>query len=194
MKDIHPIFPSALRAIEFAARRPAVCFIRRDDEKPGPGGMIVRQSNTPAAPSKSDSPRGAAEIIAEMAEKQKALMAKPVASTPNEEEWDWEYSQEMVDDLAQQFNSLQELSKLVVSRMRGDSLLSAADALDMFVSEMVAVALDSLRETQRAVDGIDAYGYITHSKRCQIFLSQWHGGILFALAEWMDEWDDIGNL
>ena len=68
---------SALRAIESASRRPTLCFAVRDDDNNSGGGMTV-PSNLPAEVGKpKDLPaRSAAEVIAEMAEKQNVLMQR----------------------------------------------------------------------------------------------------------------------
>ena len=83
--------PPALRAVECAARRPALCFAVREDDKNSGGGMIVREKNLPAEVGKSkDLPaRPAADVIAEMAAKVARYPAKP------KEAWEGMSAEEM---------------------------------------------------------------------------------------------------
>ena len=77
--------PPSVRAIESASRRPTLCFVVRDD-KNKTGGMIVREKNLPAEVGKTQTPpRSASEIIAEMAEKQNAIMRKNQLSVEKRE-------------------------------------------------------------------------------------------------------------
>ena len=76
LRNLRHSIPPSLRAIETASRRPTLCFVVRDDENKT-GGMIVREKNFPAEVGKTQtSPRSASEVIAEMAEKQNAIIRK----------------------------------------------------------------------------------------------------------------------
>ena len=78
--------PSALCAIERASRRPTLCFAVRDEEKGKPRGMIIPQFTPPAqVPKTQPISRPAAEVIAEMAEKQNAIMRQNQLADSGEE-------------------------------------------------------------------------------------------------------------